>query len=138
MIRDWGLNDLDFIYHSWIKSSRDTNPMWRGVPSSIYCPQIEKRIKSILNKNTMKILIYGDETGLILSYLVYEDLPKANVYHYAYTKGKLRKKGIMSLLTEASKPKEVSIYTHSTNKAKKLLKQSKVIIFNPFLFLEEE
>lgn len=137
MIRDWSLDDLDFIYHSWIKSSRN-NPMWRGVPSSIYCPQAEKRIKAVLNKANVNISIYGDESGLILSYLVYENLPKANVYHYAYTKGKLRKKGIMSRLIEQSNPKEASIYTHSTTKAKSLLKQSKIIIFNPFLFLEEE
>lgn len=131
------MTDLDFIYNSWIKSSRENSQMWRGVPKSIYCPQIERRIRTLLDKQTTKILIYGDNFGLILSYLFYEELPKGNVYHYAYTKGKLRKQKLMRALIERSMPKEVSIYTHSTNKAKILLKQSKVIIFNPFLFLEE-
>lgn len=137
MIRDWKTTDLDFIYNSWIKSSRETNPMWRGVPKSIYCPQIEKRIKALLDKSSTKILIYGDSSGLILSYLFYEELPNGNIYHYAYTKGKFRKQGVMKSLIEESKPKGISLYTHSSNKARILLKQSKVIIFNPFVFLEE-
>lgn len=133
-IRPALLEDVPFIFSSWLKSYRDA-PAVRGVPNSIYYAEQHRLIEKVFSSKNLRVYIACDkeETTQIFGYLVAEVSESGPVLHWEYVKHSFRNfgvgKGLEKHLLEVC-PGPLT-YTQAGKNCERLLK-GREYIYNPF------
>ena len=130
-------DDLNFIYKSTLDSYRYDSHLGKSCKNSIFYPEYQKVLDTILGKSDTKVLVAckPDEENIIFGYLIYEPL----VLHYAFVKEAFRHYNIAkSLFTEAFGDGSVTIQvTHQTKSIGELIRDHPQLVFNPFLLYKQ-
>jgi hypothetical protein len=85
------VSDINFIKNSWIKSSLHTFPnMFQMDYVETIVPIID-----ILIDRCQSLVLFAEDNGEILHWIVYEEKFKRAVIHFAYTKVDARRKGLL-------------------------------------------
>jgi hypothetical protein len=128
--RDGIKTDINFIYKTWLDSYRYDSDLGKQCRNSIFFPQYQLIIDSILY-NDAKVLVCckPDEEDIIFGYIIYEP----DILHYIFVKQAFQNLGIgMQLYRKAQSPK---IYTHKTNNFLNFSNRNEMI-YNPFLLFK--
>lgn len=115
--------DVNFIYHSWLKSFRKSD-FARPITDTVYFPEHHKLIENICVKDSTEMLVAcnQDEPDQIYGYIVGELMEGIPCVHYIYVKHTFRGLGIGTRLLQCLKPNlgTGSVHTHHTGAANKL------------------
>lgn len=134
-IRPANLEDIPFIFSSWLKSYRDA-PAVRSVPNTIYYAQHHKIIEQIFSSKGLRVFIACDqeESSQIFSYVVGEVTPDGVTIHFIYSKFPFRNFGIATALEKHLtdlNPGQVQ-FSHAGKNHDRLIKNRKYV-YNPYL-----
>ncbi len=134
-IRPANLEDVPFIFSSWLKSYRDA-PAVRGVPNSIYYARQHDLITAVFARKNVRVYIAcaPDEPSQIFGYLVGEALDSGPVLHFLYVKHPMRNFGVGKYLEShllSVVPGQLT-YTQAGKNHERLLK-NREYIYNPYL-----
>ncbi len=135
-IRPHQVDDLHFIYNSWLNSYRDSSEFAKKLSDKIYFDYHKKIIERILHSrvNTQVIVACNaDDEDLIYGYAVFELAP-LKIFHYVYVKRPFGGFKICSMLMDkAPFPLNEEVYaSHMTHKGEKLIKKYNMV-YNPYL-----
>lgn len=125
-VRDAFLEDISFIFATWLRSYRHSSSFAKKISNEIYYARHHLVIDLILKRDNSKVLVAHpkDEPDVILGYVVTEKQPDgANVVHYTYVKKSFRKMGVAQALWNGLNEKENYIITHYTTDADWLTKK---------------
>ena len=140
-IRAVNIEDVPFIYNSWLKSYRES-PSVRNIPNGVYYNQHHRAIEGVFNGNSPIVLIacnpeYPDQ---IYGYVVADSEIVGNdsfvAFHWVYCKHTFRGRKIGTALIEKvlsmCNPTSI-LYTHYVRSLDKVLKD-RGYIYNPYYF----
>lgn len=99
------LEDIGFIYGTWLQSLKEHNPNYDLVSWKSYKEQQKNIIGNLLLRPNISNLIMCHETDLneFIGFIVSERLKSGKfILHYAYTKSMYRNKGIFQELLNES------------------------------------
>jgi hypothetical protein len=136
-IRSAELDDIPFVFNSWLKSYRDA-PSVRAVPNTLYYTAHHSVIEKIFASPGLVLLVACDTTEpkQIFGYAVGERLPSGFVIHWIYCKFPFRKFAIGGALEQALLATNIDnkeiYYTHCPKGSESLLRNRKYV-FNPYL-----
>lgn len=136
-IRAATMDDVSFIFNSWLKSYRDA-PAVRSVPNTIYYAEHHATIEKIFASAGLVLLIACavEEPSQIFGYAVGERKVDCLAIHWIYCKFPFRKFGIGKSLESALLATNVDghpvQFSHQPKGGEGLLKDRKYI-FNPYL-----
>jgi hypothetical protein len=134
-IRDAEVEDVNFIFNSWLKSFR-AGTMCRDVESTIYFSEHHKLIEKLVRRGTTRVVCADNDPATIIGWACYERIDGILVVHYAYTKHTFRALGVQRKLIEELQTdfKLASIYTHQTLLAKRLATKYNMI-YHPYILI---
>ena len=124
-IREAFLEDVSFIFATWLRSYRHSSSFAKKISNEIYYARHHLVIDLILKREGSKVLVAHPkgEPDVILGYVVIEkQLDGADVCHYTYVKKSFRQMGIASALWKVFDKKDYTI-THYTTDADWLVKK---------------
>lgn len=137
-IRVAAVEDVPFIFSSWLKSYRDA-PAVRSVPNSIYYAEHHGIIESIINSPNLVSLVACDpqDESQIFGYLIGENMGEGFVLHWVYVKYPFRRFGVARLLLNAARQAVPGWlqYSHA-GKSYDQLTRNKDYIYNPYIILK--
>lgn len=93
--------DLPLIISTWLKSYR-TGPFARRITDDVYYDHHKRIVPMLLGRAQTLVACDPDDSYEIFGYLTCEVLRGNPVLHYAYTKNRWRRLGIMTALIAAS------------------------------------
>lgn len=123
--RDAYLEDVSFIFATWLKSYRYSSSFAKKISNEIYYARHHLVIDLILKRTGSKVLVAHPkgEPDVILGYVVTEkQTDGAEVVHYTYVKKPFRQMGIAAALWKNLTKKDY-IITHYTTDADWLVKK---------------
>mgnify|MGYP003554370674 CR=1 FL=1 len=121
--------DNDFIYNSWLKSYRKSEPEMSNL---IYYESFKKNIESILKRSNVVIACNEINNNDIIGYVVFESLDPV-VIHYIYVKFMNRQLGVGGTLVKIAKGiQDVAVCTFATKSFFKLNKKWG-LSYNPWM-----
>lgn len=138
-IRIGTLDDLSFVYSSWLKSYLETSLFTRGVPRQLAFQNHRKIVASIIDKAHVYVAHPLGESDQILGYVVAEKLGTLTIIHYAYVKAAYRRFGVARRLIATTKKifntdsKLPMMASHMTDMGRYLKGQS--LVYNPYLLI---
>lgn len=115
-IRAAFLEDVPFIFATWLRSYRHASSFARKISNEVYYSRHHLVIDLILKREGSRVLVAHPkgEPDVILGYLVSEVQPDgADVIQYIYVKKSFRQMGIGAALWKELKDKKL-IFTHYT------------------------
>lgn len=129
-VRPAKLEDLDFIYATWLKSYRHSSQFAKKLTNAIFFDMHHKVIDGFIARGGLVSIAHPKgEPDVILGYICTEpDLP---VLQYIYVKKPFRKMGIAKTLYKTSK--EPSLFTHWTTDTDWIVKKLTTLTYNPYL-----
>lgn len=139
-------NEHNFVFHSFLKSYRDS-PMVRGVPNTIYFKKQHDLIETFLIDPRSRAIVACNpqDPEQVYGYILAQSLPSDNgdllVVHWVYVKQPFRNLGIAKALFEklnklpAQKPTAAIQYTHRVKTVDRLLQSYPHVTFNPYLLI---
>lgn len=127
-------SDMNFIYATFLKSYRFSNPIARAQPKWDYYRNGSNELRKLFSSDG-KAIVACDESDedLIIGFLIY----KAGIIYYAYTKAAFRGGGIARGMLKAAELSAEATYrfTHFTADVLRLGLLDKLkLIYNPYLF----
>lgn len=127
-------SELNFIYHSWLRSLRSGNQFYKNIPGAEYFDNHRKRLYRLLDRSSCIIATPRDHPDIIVAYIVWES-PEGDdtIIHYIYVKSDYRKMGLGGLLVEVASGGKNIIATHTTGSVK-----DKKFTFNPYLMEHQD
>lgn len=132
-IRPMAKADESFIYHSWLKSYRDS-PTVRSIPNTIYFARHHDVIERIFKdpSTVVNIACNPEDENQIYGYIVGGTV--GPVVHWVYVKHPFRGAGIGALLEKSvvGDNGATAVYTHRVKQMDRLLKD-KTYTYNPYL-----
>ena len=124
--------EVNFVYHSWLRSLRSGNSFYKRIPSIIYFENHRKRLYRILDRSHCLVATPKDHPEIVVAYIVWENLDDdREIIHYIYVKSDYRVMGLANLLVEVAAADREIITTHRTDSLPQ--KGSDRYIFNPYL-----
>ena len=124
--------EVNFIYHSWLRSLRSGNGFYKGIPSVTYFENHRKRLYRILDRSHCLVATPKDHPEIVVAYIVWENLDdKREIIHYIYVKSDYRVMGLANLLVEVAAADREIITTHRTDSLPRV--GSDRYTFNPYL-----
>ena len=139
-IRTPEIEDLPFLFNSWLKSYRPS-PAVRNVPNDVYFVNHHKLIEGIFKAPEGRVYIAcnPEDHEEIYGYVVGEHITlptnqMAAIIHWVYCKQKVRNHGIGSQLVERLiKGSDVKpVYTHYVRLVDRLMKD-RDYTYNPYI-----
>jgi ribosomal protein S18 acetylase RimI-like enzyme len=128
IIRSMTEADIPFIFSSWLKSYKNSQP---HVDSDIYYQGQHKLIECILQGNNVLISSPEEDQDTIIGYIVYS----ADCLHWLYVKSTYRNMGFArSMIDVAFQSKTPTYYSHFTPSVYFLF-PNKTTRFNPYAYL---
>ena len=107
--------EVNFIYHSWLRSLRSGNSFYKSIPSIVYFENHRKRLYRILDKSHCLVATPKDHPEIVVAYIVWENFGPKEIIHYIYVKSDYRVMGLASLLVEVAAGDRDIIATHKTD-----------------------
>lgn len=131
-IRPAKLDDLSFIYSTWLRSYRHSSQFAKKLTNEVYYEMHHKVIDGFILRGGIVLIAHAKgEPEVILGYLCME--PNGSIIQYIYVKKAFRKMGIAKALFEYTKLPENTIFTHWTTDTNWILKKLTHLIYNPYL-----
>lgn len=135
-LREAEAQDIQFIYATWLNSYRYDGFASKGVRNSVFFPEYNKIIDSILAKPDTRVLLahVKGEPDVLLAYLVYEN----NMIHYCFCKEAFRGFGIASALYKEAFPDptiEITC-TCKTRHSIPVMNHMSNLTYNPFVLYQ--
>jgi ribosomal protein S18 acetylase RimI-like enzyme len=130
-VRPGYVEDLNFIFATWLRSYRHASQFARKISNEIFYSRHHLVIDLILKRNGSKVLVAHPkgEPDVILGYVVTETQPDgANVLHYSYVKKSFRQMGIAKALW---KDMNSTVFTHHTADADWIAKKFN-LVYDPY------
>jgi hypothetical protein len=122
--------EINFVYHSWLRSLRSGNSFYKSIPSIIYFENHRKQLYKILDRSHCLVASPKDHPEIIVAYIVWENFDdKKEIIHYIYVKSDYRVMGLANLLVEVAAGDRNIVVTHKTDS----LPRNDRYIFNPYL-----
>lgn len=122
-IRPANVDDLPFIYSTWLKNLYYGCPFYRDVDRKTYFSSYKHIVTGLLSRATVKVCCLKEEPEVVLGYSVHE----GEILHWVYVKKAWRGLRIASCLV----PPNIAWVSHLTNIGKKL--KPKDWKFDPFV-----
>lgn len=123
-------SEINFVYHSWLRSLRSGNGFYKSIPSIIYFENQRTRLYRILDRSNCLVATPKDHPEIVVAYIVWEPLDdKREIIHYIYVKSDYRMMGLANLLLEVAASGREIITTHRTDS----LPRNGNYTFNPYL-----
>jgi len=135
IVRDAQIEDVNFIFSSWLKSFRG-GLLCKNVDNTIYFAEHHKLIEKLLKRSTLKIACDANDVASIVGWTCYEKIDGIMVIHYAYTKHYFRGLGIQREIMKHMNHdiSTAGIYTHDTLQGARLsIKYN--LIYHPYILL---
>ena len=112
--RPGGADDVSFVFHSWLKGSRDSWPEMRS--DDFYALQ-HRRIERLLADDTSLVVLHPENAPAVIGAWALLDnaFPKSEVVHYVHVKGEYRGQGHATRLLAGR-----TIATHMTEAGERL------------------
>src|ERR1700677_4935251 len=133
-IRPAYLEDIPFIFATWLRSYRHSSTFAKKISNDIYYLRHHLVIDLILKREGSKVLVVHPqgEPDVILGYVVTEKQPDgAEVVHYTYVKKSFRRMGIAETLWKELDKNKSYTFTHYTTDAEWLNKKYN-LIYDPY------
>lgn len=114
--RDAYLEDVPFIFATWLRSYRHASAFARKISNEVYFARHHMVIDLILKRAGSKVSVAHPrgEPDVILGYVVSEKQPDGeDVVHYTYVKKSFRQMGVASALWKNLEKKKW-VFTHYT------------------------
>lgn len=134
IIRPGVVEDIRFIFNSWLKSYRDANAV-AGVPNTLYFKGQHEVVERILARPGLLVLVActPEDEKQILGYVVASETKAGTVLHWLYVKHPFRGFGIARELEKRAVHSSSSVqYSHRTKYVDGIVKR-RGYIFNPFI-----
>lgn len=134
-IRPATMEDIPFIFSSWLKSYRDA-PAVQNVPNTVYYSQHHIMIQKILSSQYLYLRVACDkeDANHVYGYIVGEKLGDVPILHWVYCKYPFRNCHIATVLYKdlVGEFTEKVQYTHAGKIAAKL-SLNKSASYNPYI-----
>ena len=136
--------DLNFIYHSWLKSyraswARGSNPV-RHMNKEIYYDNQKEVIAYLLDNSFVLVAHNPQDSNQIFGYIVAQPTSQGiGIIHYCFVKQPFRNLGIATMLLNEAKaqvghnPTMPMACTHATGVFHGVLSKKYNIMYNPYL-----
>lgn len=110
------LDDIPFIFATWLKSYRYASTFARKISNDIYYKRHHMVIDLILKREGSVVLVAHPkgEPNVILGYMVAENQGGEDVIHYTYIKKSFRQMGIAGKLWDKLDKTKKYLFTHYT------------------------
>lgn len=131
-IRQSNLNDINFVYATWLRSYKDFSPISKYIERQSFFPSYQRILDKLLSRDQIKVMIACDENDseLIFGYVAFEP----GIVHFIYVKEPFRKMGIAKKLCSHIPDFNQCKASHLTYYLLDLWTAKKTNIqFNPFL-----
>jgi hypothetical protein len=121
--------DVQYLRRTWIDSFADYDHTGRArsviprqLKPSVYRETWGGVVAEILGRSTCLVAFDPEYSSVIIGWLVFEQLPRhLPVVHYAYTRHRARRTGVLrQLLTEAGLYEQPVAYSHRTIDAQRI------------------
>lgn len=135
-VRPGVVEDVPFIFNSWLKSFRDA-PVVQGIPNVIYYKEHHDVIERILSGAGLQVLVVcnKEHPDQIYSYLVGTLGAAESTIHWVYTKHPFRRMGMADELLKAFTTMvpvgSSMMYSHRTPAVNATI-ASRNMIYNPY------
>lgn len=125
-VRDATLDDLPFVYSTWLKGLRYGNEWFKAIDQDAYFKHYHNVLEIILNRPTtaIKVACLVDDPSVIIGYSVFED----TTLHFVFVKKNWRNIGLAKDLVLPT----TCLVTHVTQVGLSLLKKAPGVRFNPY------
>lgn len=127
-------SDMNFIYATFLKSYRFSNPIARAQPKFDYYRNGSNELRRLFADKVNTIVACDEnDQDLIIGFLIH----KENIIYYTYTKAAFRGNGVARGMLKAANLLEDATYrfTHFTSDVLRLNLLDKFkLIYNPYLF----
>lgn len=131
-VRAAKLDDLPFIYSTWLRSYRHSSQFAKKITNEIFYDMHHRVIDSFITRGGTVLIAHAKgEPDVILGYLCMESV--GSILQYIYVKEAFRKMGIGKALFEYSKLPEDTTFTHWTNSTNWITKKLTKLNYNPYL-----
>lgn len=123
------LEDLPFIYSTWLRSYRHASQFARKIKNEVFYDMHHKVIDRFIARGGEVYVAHPKgEPDVILGYLCMDTT--APIAQYIYVKKPFRKMGIAK---ELIKDKDIKMFTHWTSDTDWISKKLPELIYNPYL-----
>jgi hypothetical protein len=131
-IREANLDDLPFIYSTWLRSYRYASQFAKKLSNAIFYEMHHKVIDGFISRGGRVSVAHPvGEPGVILGYICVE--ANQPLIQYVYVKKSFRKLGIAKSLYNAQKIPSEAIFTHWTSDTDWIIKKINTLTYNPYL-----
>ena len=132
--RDPCADDLSFIFASWLKSYRNSDPCTHML-NEVYYGNHKKVVERLLKESQVIMVCNADEPDHIFGYAVYDYIGTMPLLHYIYVKQPYRRFGIAhQLYLHVTKGDETApVMTTHASHVFRALKDKWRLIYNPYL-----
>jgi len=131
-MREAKLEDLPFIYSTWLRSYRHSSQFAKKLTNETFYDMHHRIIDAFIARGGLVYIAHPiNEPGVILGYLCIE--PNQSLVQYVYVKKAFRKMGIAKKLYESRKIQDSLIFTHWTTDTDWITKKLTNFIYNPYL-----
>lgn len=128
-IRVAKLEDIPFIYSTWLRSYRHASQFARKITTNVFYEMHHKVIDRFIERGGEVYIAHpAGEPDVILGYLCMDTVQP--VAQYIYVKKPFRKMGIARALI---KDKDIKLFTHWTADTDWIVKKISGLIYNPYL-----
>lgn len=110
--RAGGAPDASYVFHSWLKGSRDA---WPAMRSDDYFALQHQRIERLLTGDGRLVVLHPEGTPDVIAAWALLDGAGTNVAHYVHVRGEYRRMGFASRLLAGR-----TIATHMTEAGERL------------------
>jgi len=127
-------DDEDLIYSSWLKSFKSESIQGKRTYSHVFFGQQHDVIENLLRRGTTLIACWEKDPMVIAGYLNYEKKDDQLYLHYAFTKHKFRRMGVLRALLAAAgfKRGDRPYFSHWTESMDDLIRHYPEWIYNAY------
>lgn len=131
-VRPAKLEDLDFIYATWLKSYRHASQFAKKLTNKVFFEMHHKVIDNFVARGGLVQVAHPKgEPDVILGYICYEaTMP---LVQYVYVKKTFRKMGVARALYKTTNIPDNGIFTHWTTDTDWIIKKLENLTYNPYL-----
>jgi len=131
-IRPANLNDLPFIYATWLRSYRYASQFAKKISNEVFYDMHHRIVEGFIERGGLVSIAHPPgEPYVILGYICVEH--NQPLVQYVYVKKAFRKMGIAKALFEGIKTPENALFTHWTSDVDWITKKLPKLIYNPYL-----
>lgn len=131
-VREANLNDLPFIYSTWLRSYRHSSQFAKKISNNVFFDWHHKVIDRFIERGGRILIAHAiGEPEVILGYLCRE--ATSDILQYVYVKKAFRKMSIAKKLYESSGVANNGTFTHWTLDTSWIVKKLPELIYNPYL-----